>query len=90
MPLLISIDYDRTYTAAPALWLQFITMAQARGDRVVICTARAFPPREQLPVDVHCSGGQAKADYLASLSLRPDIWIDDDPASICNDDPSLI
>ena len=60
MALLISIDYDNTYTAAPVLWLQFIAMAVARGDQVVICTARAFPPTTHLPVDVHCTAGQAK------------------------------
>lgn len=87
--MLIAIDYDRTYAAAPELWAQFIAMAQARGDQVVICTGRAFPPSEQLPVEVHCTAGQAKAAYLLERGLRPDIWIDDDPWSIVSDDPSL-
>jgi hypothetical protein len=81
-----AIDYDGTYAAAPALWGQFIAAARLAGHRVLICTGRAFAP-VTLPDDleVHCTAGQAKADYLASLGINVDVWIDDDPSSVITD-----
>ena len=88
MPLLIAIDYDRTFTAAPDMWTDFIRDALRRDFWVVLCTARPFPPQEPLPIPVICTGGRAKRDFLAAGGVYPDIWIDDDPASILTDDPS--
>jgi hypothetical protein len=81
-----AIDYDGTYAEAPALWGQFIAAARLAGHRVLICTGRAFAP-VVLPDDleVHCTAGQAKRDYLASLGISVDVWIDDDPASVITD-----
>ena len=81
-----AIDYDGTYAAAPALWGQFIAAARLAGHRVLICTGRAFAP-VILPNDleVHCTAGQAKRDYLADLGISVDVWIDDDPASVITD-----
>ena len=81
-----AIDYDGTYAAAPALWGQFITAARLAGHRVLICTGRAFAP-VILPDDleVHCSAGQAKRDYLTHLGIRVDVWIDDHPESVITD-----
>lgn len=38
--LVISLDYDRTYTAAPGLWRSFVNMATAAGNRVVCISRR--------------------------------------------------
>ncbi len=38
--LTISLDYDRTFTAAPGLWRSFVVDAVARGNRVVCITRR--------------------------------------------------
>lgn len=84
--MLISIDYDGTYSAAPALWERFATMAAEEGHRVIICTARAFPPQVQTALPVYCAGGLAKADYLADFGITPDVWVDDDPGSVTQDD----
>ena len=84
--MLFAIDYDGTYSADPALWEQFATNALANGHDVIICTGRAFRPEVSTTLLVYCSGGQAKAEYLASEGVFPDVWIDDDPASVVEDD----
>ena len=84
--MLFAIDYDGAYSAAPALWEQFAANAQAGGHTVIICTGRAFAPTVVTTLTVYCTGGQAKADYLASLGVYPDVWIDDDPGSVTQDD----
>lgn len=87
--MLIAIDYDDTFTRDSLMWGAFISHAVARRHRVVVCTGRAFPPTDDFlwsqRVEVYCTGGQAKRDYLAAQGLRPDVWIDDDPASILTD-----
>lgn len=81
-----AIDFDGTYAAAPAVWNQFIAIAQLAGHRVLICTGRAFAPfGAPEGVDLHCTAGQAKRDYLRDLGIRVDVWIDDDPSSIITD-----
>ena len=84
--LLIAVDYDNTYSAAPQLWERFAAIAQEEGHRVVICTGRAFAPDVETTLQIFCAGGQAKADYLAGEGLRPHVWVDDDPGSVVQDD----
>lgn len=85
--MLFAIDYDGTYSAAPALWEQFAANALANGHDVIICTGRAFAPTVVTTLTVYCTGGQAKADHLAvEWGLFPDVWIDDDPGSVVEDD----
>ena len=38
--MLIVLDYDETYTAAPILWDEFIVSARQHGHTVVCCTMR--------------------------------------------------
>ena len=86
----IAIDYDGTFSADQLLWRQFIRSATALGAHVLICTGRAFPPDDTPPgVEVHCTGGQAKADYLASIGITVNVWIDDDPGSIIQNDTTF-
>ena len=64
MPLVISLDYDRTYTADPGLWDQFIALARSRGHEVVCVTGRNGPPgphERPIPCDVICAGNGSKA-----------------------------
>lgn len=86
-----AIDYDRTYTAAPAVWDQFIAVASLAGHRVLICTGRAFAPISlRKDIEVHCTAGQAKRDYLRDLGIDVSVWIDDDPESITQNDITFI
>ena len=91
--LLISLDYDRTYTAAPGLWRSFVTMATDRGNRVVCISRRddtesnrdeirsAFADLDVLRV-VLCGPDTQKRDAAAAAGLDIDIWIDDYPEGI--------
>ena len=91
--LLISLDYDRTFTAAPGLWRSFVTMATDRGNRVVCISRRddtesnrdeirsAFADLDVLRV-VLCGPDTHKRDAAAAAGLDIDIWIDDYPEGI--------
>ena len=79
--MLIALDYDKTYTADPALWDDFIQSAKDRGHTVKIVTMRR-PDEviEYAPVDVIYTSRKAKAAVV-----NADIWIDDSPAWIFQD-----
>ena len=73
--MLIALDYDKTYTADPALWDNFVDLAQSRGHTVKIVTMRR--PDETIDtdvVDVVYTSRKAKSSVI-----RADIWIDDSP-----------
>jgi hypothetical protein len=89
----ISLDYDRTFTAAPGLWRSFVSMAAERGNRVVCITRREDNEanRDELRnafdgLDVSdtilCGSGQQKRDAAAKAGLEVDVWIDDYPEGI--------
>jgi hypothetical protein len=93
--LLIALDYDETYTAAPVLWRAFIRMAGAQGHEVICATMRreseCADMCEQLKalVRVIPTGRKAKGPYLAAIGYEPDIWIDDRPHYVVTDSASL-
>lgn len=79
--MLIALDYDKTYTADPTLWDDFIKSAQNRGHVVKIVTMRR--PDETIfaaPVNVIYTNRKAKASVV-----KADIWIDDSPSWIYQD-----
>lgn len=91
--LLISIDYDKTFTAAPGLWRSFIADATARGNRVCCITRRADDEknREELRLafadldvaQVLLAGPERQKRQAATeAGLAVDIWIDDSPETI--------
>ena len=79
--MLIALDYDKTYTADPALWNDFVQLAQNRGHTVKIVTMRR--PDEAIvgsPVEVVYTSRKAKAAVVSA-----DIWIDDSPNWVYQD-----
>jgi hypothetical protein len=81
--MIIALDYDKTYTADPALWDNFIQSAKDRGHSVKIVTMRyTSEPIESVPVDVVYTSRKAKATVF-----KADIWIDDSPSWIFQDSP---
>lgn len=92
-PLTISLDYDRTFTAAPGLWRSFIVDATGRGNRVVCISRRedteanrhelqaAFADLDVSEV-VLCGTGTQKRAAAATAGLEVDVWIDDYPEGI--------
>jgi HK97 family phage prohead protease len=93
--LLISLDYDQTFTAAPGLWRSFVAMATDRGNRVVCISRRddTESNREEIrsafaDLDVSrvvlCGPGTHKRSAAAAAGLDIDIWIDDYPEGIAD------
>jgi hypothetical protein len=79
--MLIALDYDKTYTADPALWDNFVQSAQNRGHTVKIVTMRR--PDEfivDVPVEIVYTSRKAKAAFVSA-----DIWIDDSPQWVYQD-----
>lgn len=92
-PLVISLDYDRTFTAAPGLWRSFIVDATGRGNRVVCISRRddTEANREEMRLafgdldvaqTILCGTGTQKRDAAAAAGLEVDVWIDDYPEGI--------
>jgi len=73
----ISLDYDRTYTADPELWDAFIALAQSRGHTLICITMRTNPFAFSIPV--YCTAGIAKVPWAEQHGIKVDIWIDDQP-----------
>lgn len=86
--MVISLDYDDTFTADPELWRPFVELAQRRGHQVVCITGRDRLPdwdREpRLPpgVAVILAGGELKRTAARRAGVRVDVWIDDVPGLI--------
>lgn len=95
--LTISLDYDRTFTAAPGLWRSFVADAVARGNRVVCITRRddtdenrhelrlAFGDLEVAQM-ILCGTGTQKRDAAKAAGVEVDVWIDDYPEGIVSAD----
>ena len=80
--MLISLDYDYTYTRDPAFWDLFITNTIQAGHQVV-CVSMRFPHEPiRMPCEVIYTGRKAKRPYSLSIGLLVDIWIDDSPEFI--------
>jgi len=91
--LVISLDYDRTWTAAPGLWRSFVGMATAAGNRVVCISRRENDEanREELRLAfadlevsdlILCGANTQKRDAAAAAGLAVDVWVDDYPEGI--------
>lgn len=79
--MLIALDYDKTYSADPALWDDFVQSARDRGHTVKIVTMRR--PDEAIPgvpIEVVYTSRKAKASVVSA-----DIWIDDSPQWVYQD-----
>ena len=88
--MLIAIDYDDTYTKCPDFWSSVIQDAEILGHEVICVTCRRDTPENREDVKVkelarhahYFTGMASKKWFLEQLGLHPDVWIDDDPASI--------
>jgi hypothetical protein len=89
----ISLDYDRTYTAAPGLWRSFVNMATAAGNRVVCISRREATDenREELRLAfadlevgdlILCGADTQKRDAASAAGIAVDVWVDDYPEGI--------
>lgn len=86
--MLLSLDYDNTYTADPDGWDAVVMLMRERGHEFVCVTSRAWPPgthdeTERLPpMPVVCAGHIYKRRAAAVAGYVVDVWIDDCPSVI--------
>lgn len=89
--MIISIDYDDTYSANPDMWDEFIRVAQTFGSRVICVTARHDYEMHKVHMSIgniigksECfsTGRIYKKKYMKEQGVKVDIWIDDNPSAI--------
>lgn len=92
--LKIALDYDGTFSADPAFWVDFIENARKAGHEVRIVTFRSeehdwcdhFDELSSwMGVTIHCTDGKAKKYFCSTIGWIPDIWIDDKPETVYDD-----
>lgn len=91
----IALDYDRTFTEDPTLWLWFIASCKQRNHKVTFVTFRENGDRfdnqdieasaKMAGIPIIYTAGQQKAECF-----KADIWIDDMPFLIPTKDQLLI
>jgi hypothetical protein len=88
--MIVSLDYDNTFTADPVAWRFVVAALNARGHAVICVTARNETPtnrevlKHELPngVQVVFAGEQPKEVAAIKHGYLVDVWIDDRPDRI--------
>jgi hypothetical protein len=88
--MIIALDYDGTYNAAPELWDEFISIAERRGHRVLLVTARHDTEENREDCRVRClprhshyfTNHASKRWHMSQLGIKVDVWVDDMPESV--------
>ena len=92
--LVISIDYDQTFTEAPGLWLSFIEEACELGNTVIMTTRRAdndanraevmsaIGPDSDMAAVIFAGPDSNKRDAARAAGYEVDVWIDDTPSTV--------
>lgn len=89
---LFSFDFDNTISRDPQGFLAVMEMLEKRGHQVIVCTARlreVYPEDLQFLLDkgykVYWSEHKSKDNYLRSIGIKVDVWVDDCPDAVLND-----
>ena len=93
--LCIALDYHNTYSADPKFWDTFIYMCWMRKFEVYCITHHTGEKQNEKLMDsigkildsdhIIFTMGKAKMDYVKSLGIEIDIWIDNNPIHIIQD-----
>lgn len=91
--MIVSLDYDMTYTEDPECWKKIIRSFQAYGHKVYCVTMRSkeldyhkdFDILELMGVKAVFCDGRSKRKTTEDLGIKIDVWIDDTPEGIPND-----
>lgn len=81
--MLISLDYDDTYSLDPPTWDKVIDLFHQTGHEVMCVTMRYAEEGQELELTIgkKCTiiytGRKAKKPYLQKVRMEPDVWIDD-------------
>ena len=83
--MIISIDYDDTFTKDKQLWEWFIKKAQSRGHEVICITKRYESMSEDIKSEMKIKtffALKSKLETATNNGFKIDVWIDDKPQSI--------
>jgi HK97 family phage portal protein len=91
--LTISIDFDRTFAADPAMWGEFARKSVADGNTVVMISRRPEADRQSVMATLGdyadafsqvllVGGDTLKADAAEAAGIEVDVWVDDSPQTI--------
>lgn len=93
--LCIALDYHNTYSADPKFWDTFIYMCWMRKFEVYCITHHTGEKQNEKLMEsigkvldkdhIIFTMGKAKMDYVKSIGLDIDIWIDNNPIHIIQD-----
>lgn len=75
----IAIDWDKTWTADPALFAEIASAMQARGHDVFIVTMRYENEAIDAPIPVYYTCRHGKRAFMEGLGISVDVWVDDKP-----------
>jgi hypothetical protein len=86
----IALDYDDTWTAAPWMWEDFVSLAMSHGHSIKIVTFRSpdmpvetdFEHIFSKAVPVYYTSAVPKRRYMEEQGIPIAIWIDDKPELI--------
>jgi hypothetical protein len=91
--MIISLDFDDTYTRDPRFWDLFAQSAIAQGH-TIICVTMRYPEegqqvRESLGKiigedNLYFTGRLAKEKFMLNLGINVSVWVDDRPFWILN------
>jgi HK97 family phage portal protein len=93
----VSIDFDRTFAADPQMWGEFAKQAVADGNTVVMISRRPESDREEVISSLGdyaesfsqvllVGGDTLKADAADAAGIKVDVWVDDSPQTIKQQD----
>ena len=88
--MIVSIDFDDTFTVDPVAWTAIIKLLQNASHTVVCVTGRKDTPasanqiKTALPdgVAVVFAGSDPKNDAAMRQGFHVDVWIDDRPSRV--------
>jgi hypothetical protein len=87
--VILSIDYDKTWSADPSLWQQFARSASSRGHTVLLITNRTSAMSDEVYRNagpyvrqVIFAGPMPKRKAAERHGYAVDVWIDDHPETV--------
>ena len=89
--MIVSLDFDDTFTADPRTWTKVVDVLTQAGHEVICISGRTntnenkIDLRRDLPKQIsriYLCGDLSKKHYSEINSLAVDIWIDDSPSRI--------
>ena len=93
--LTVSIDFDGTFAADPAMWTEFVKSCREAGNNVLMITRREDTPENRehvsrvlgeaeplLDTVIFAGLGKAKKQAAEEAGVSVDIWVDDVPSTV--------